>query len=46
MGGGVFAGGPHVQQKGGLAGGDPALQFPGIDRSFGLRLIHNRDINI
>lgn len=46
MSGGIFAGGADIKQAGGLAGGNSALQFLRGDGTFGLRFIHNRDMNI
>jgi hypothetical protein len=46
MGGGIFAGCADIKQAGGLAGSYSALQFLRGDGIFGLRLIHNRDMNV
>jgi hypothetical protein len=46
MGGGIFAGGADIEQAGGLAGAQAALQFPRGDGIFGLRWFHNLDMII
>ena len=46
MGRGIFGRGSDIEQAGRLARGHSAVQFFGADRSFGLRRIDNRDMNI